>query len=81
MVQPLFFLNSNSNFKPPVMCGCSPFVSDLVRNPKDSFSHDVAHFIPCNWIPEYEYYLDTRVKVLYIVCIGVNRFQWVIVPR
>ena len=29
----------------PIFCGCTAgFVSDLVGNPKDRFSHDMAHF-------------------------------------
>ena len=35
------------NFKPlTIFCGCTAlFVSELVGNPKDRFSHDAAHLI------------------------------------
>ena len=42
IVQSLFFLNTN--FKPlAIFCDCTArFVSDLVGNPEDPFSHDAA---------------------------------------
>ena len=42
-VQSLFFLNPK--FKPPtIFCGCTDrFVSDLVGDPEDRFSHNKAH--------------------------------------
>ena len=43
IVQSLYFYNQN--FKPlAILFGCTaPFVSDLVGNPEDRFSHDAAH--------------------------------------
>ena len=43
IVQSLFFLNPK--FKPlAIFCGCTAwFVSDLVRNPENRFSHNEAH--------------------------------------
>ena len=38
-------LSKSLNFKPlAISCGCTAqFVLDLVKNPEDRFSHDVAH--------------------------------------
>ena len=43
-------LLSNKNFKPLVIfCGCTAgFVSALVGNPEDYFSHDMAHLLLFN---------------------------------
>ena len=43
IVQSLFYLN----FKPlAILCGCTArFVSDLVGNPEDRFSHNEAHLV------------------------------------
>ena len=40
----MFLLPKSGNFKPlAIFCGCTAqFVWDLVRNPKDRFSHDTA---------------------------------------
>ena len=40
-------LPKSENFKPPaIFCGCTArFVSDLVGNPEDWFSHDAAQMI------------------------------------
>ena len=42
IVQPLYFLNTLATF-----CGCSArFVSDLVGNPEDRFSHGASQMKP-----------------------------------
>ena len=45
IVQSLYFLNFIHNFKPlAILSGCTAwFVSDLVGNPEDWFSHTKAH--------------------------------------
>ena len=41
IVQQLFFLNI---LPLTILCGCTAqFLSDLVKNPEERFSHDVAH--------------------------------------
>ena len=43
IVESLYFLNFKSL---AIFCGCTAgFVSDLVRNPKDRFSHNLAYII------------------------------------
>ena len=46
----------DSNFKPQaIFCVCTDrFVSDLVRNPEDGFSHKEAHFIEGCGVPTFE---------------------------
>ena len=48
LVQSLYFLNPK-NFKPlAIFYDCTArFVSDLVGNPEDGFSHDEAQFEKC----------------------------------
>ena len=42
IVQSLFYLNPKS--QDSILCGCTArFVSDLVGNPEDRFSHNEAH--------------------------------------
>ena len=44
IVQSLYFLNPK--FQASIFCGCTArFVSDLVGNPEDRFSHNEAHSI------------------------------------
>ena len=44
IVQSLYFLNPNFKLL-TISCGCTArFVSDLVENPEDWFSHNEAHF-------------------------------------
>ena len=47
IVQFLFYLNPKFQASSHlVLCGCTArFMSDLVGNPEDRFSHDEAHFI------------------------------------
>ena len=44
-------LPKSENFKPlAILCGCAArFVSDLVQNPKDRFSHNEAHISSAFW--------------------------------
>ena len=44
VVQPLCFKNQN---RKPVVIFCVRFVSDLVGNPEDGFSHDAAQILNC----------------------------------
>ena len=54
--QRLCFRYMDSNFKPQaIFCVCTDrFVSDLVRNPEDGFSHKEAHFIEGCGVPTFE---------------------------
>ena len=50
------------NFKPlTIFCGCTAqFVSDLVRNPEDMFSHDGSHSLP---LPSLQLTLFKQISV------------------
>ena len=48
IIRSLFFLNPKFQAS-SIFCGCTArFVSDLVGNPEDRFSHNEAHLMPIN---------------------------------
>ena len=62
IVQSLFFLNTKFQAL-AIFCGCTAwFVSDLVGNPEDRFSHVVAHLV--NWDKFYQF----SIKCMLLAC-------------
>ena len=46
IVQPLYFINPKFQAPIDIFCGCTArFMSDLVGNPEDRFSHDAAELV------------------------------------
>ena len=59
------FLFLIQNFQPlAIFCACmARFVSYLVRNPEDRFSHDTAHIIILFWLKSWVFFKDfTYIK-------------------
>ena len=63
IVHSLYFLN----FKPlAIFCGCTDWlVLDLVRNPKDRFPHDAAHYIHAYAQNSMEYVIASKQQFVF----------------
>ena len=63
-------LLSKSKISSLIFCGCTaPFVSDLVKNPEDSFSHNEAHMVLTGQAV-LERYLKIMVKIYVYIAPG-----------
>ena len=60
IVQSLYFLNTKFQGSIAILCGCiARFVSDLVGNPEDRFSHNEAHIVLISKSLSTKVYIDS----------------------